>query len=165
MYSASISAMAAPTTVFNVWELQASASASLLIHSISIEIAPVAPQGLPLDLRIDYQIARLSALGSGGTPIQPVKELSRNTQPSGAALTSRVTTPGVVSVVLMADSVSITVPYTPIGAPLLGPNQQKLLIPIGGMLGIGILTNLGGSVWNLPSHLYHQIRGALICTF
>jgi hypothetical protein len=103
IYTAVARNIAIPVSSGQLWEI--SATASIIIRSISISFIPIVQAFVDVTSMASLQVASLSSLGTGGSAVTPAAQDPRNTVGATTSFRSLVTTPGAVLSVLTASNV------------------------------------------------------------
>jgi hypothetical protein len=153
LYTAQFSNVTVTNAIQDIWQLQAAATAAVLVHSWRVTFVPTITSGVAQDVRVNLQICRRSTTGTGGSAVTPVAVNARNT--TAAATTSTrtvVTTQGTIGNILDGEQVSVIVPFERIYTP-----DQRIVIPAGtGNLLSLFLTTAPGQAFQASSEVYFE---------
>lgn len=154
MYTASFSNVSVTNAIQDIWQITASTTASILIHSWRVTVVPTITSGVAQDVRVNLQILNRSTAGTGGTAVTPVAVNKRNTVAASSTWNRTVvTTQGTAGNIVSADQVSIIVPYERIYTP-----DQRVVLPAaasGSFLSL-FLTTAPGAAYNASSEVYFE---------
>jgi len=157
MYTASFNATSgfAGGTVQDLWQITASATASILIHSWRVTMLPVITSGVAQDLRFNLQIlTRSGTAGTGGTAVTPVPVNKRNTVTATSVWTRNVTAVATAGSIISNDYVSVVVPYERVYTP-----DQRIVLPAaasGSFLSLYMPTPPGATVVGWSTEVYFE---------
>ena len=154
MYTAQFSNVSVTNAVQDIWQITASATASILIHSWRLTIVPTITSGVAQDVRINLQIVNRSTAGTGGTAVTPVA-VNKCNSVAATSVWNRtvVTTQGTIGNIISGEQVSIIVPYERIYTP-----DQRVVLPAaasGSFISL-FLTTAPGAAYNASSEVYFE---------
>lgn len=153
MYTTQFSNVTITNAIQDIWQFQAAAACSVLIHSWRLTLVPTITSGVAQDVRVNLQICRRSTTGTGGSAVTPVAVNSRNTVAASTTTTRTVvTTQGTIGNILDGEQVSAIVPFERIYTP-----DQRIVIPAGtGNLLCLFLTTAPGQAFQGSSEVYFE---------
>jgi hypothetical protein len=155
MYTAQFGNVAYANSAQDLWQITASTTASILIHSWRLTVVPALTSGVAQDLRMNLQILLRSTAGTGGTAVTPVAVNKRNSVAATSTWTRTVvTTQGTAGNIISGDEVSVIVPYERIYTP-----DQRLVLPAaasGSYLSLFLATAPGTGPTNWSSEVYFE---------
>ena len=142
MYTAEFSGISITNAIQDIWEIQNSATTSLILHWIKLDLEPTITSGVAQDVRMRLQLVERSTNGTGGSAITPAATHPRNTVASATTAVNRtvVTTQGTIGHIKWADSPSVIVPFERIFTP-----DTRIPIPPSTKLCLFLTTALGAA--------------------
>jgi hypothetical protein len=130
IYTTGFASATLPVAPSGVFQLAASSTVPVLIHSIRVTFTPVITSGVAQDVRVVLQSRRVTTAGSAGTATtykNPVN--SRNGTAATSTITGMNATIGSGTItVLDTEIVSVIVPFERIFTP-----DQRIYVPASGI--------------------------------
>jgi hypothetical protein len=154
MYTAQFSNVSITNAVQDIWQLQAAATAAVLVHSWRVTFVPTIVSGVAQDVRLNLQICNRSTTGTGGTAVTAGAVNPRNSVAAVTTCTRTVvTTQGTIGTIHDGEQISVIVPFERIYTP-----DQRLLIPAGtgNLLSLFLTTANAGLPLNASSEVYFE---------
>jgi hypothetical protein len=127
MYTAQFQNIAITNVVQDIWQLNAAAACSVVVHSWRLTFTPTIVSGVAQDVRLQFQILNRSTAGTGGTGVTPGAVNPRNTVVASTVVNRTVvTTQGTAGTIHSSDNISVIVPWERIYT-----EAQRIPIPAG----------------------------------